>query len=91
MKIQGVLDREHAIAKAHIAAGRKDRALIALRQRKYQQSLMTKTDQQLENLEQLVCIRPFSGRVKEGSRIYVRGLGVNYRVLPRRDVRATWP
>jgi charged multivesicular body protein 6 len=59
-KIQGVLDREHAIAKAHIAAGRKDRALIALRQRKYQQSLMTKTDQQLENLEQLVSTIEFS-------------------------------
>ncbi|KAF5312918.1 hypothetical protein D9619_002989 [Psilocybe cf. subviscida] len=52
--------REHAIAKAHIAAGRKDRALIALRQRKYQQSLMTKTDQQLENLEQLVSTIEFS-------------------------------
>ncbi|KAF8973696.1 Snf7-domain-containing protein [Flammula alnicola] len=53
-KIQAVLDREHAIAKAQIAAGQKDRALIALRRRKYQQSLLTKTDQQLENLEQLV-------------------------------------
>jgi len=54
VQIQGVLDREQAIAKAHLEAGKKDRALIALRQRKYQQSLLTKTDQQLENLEQMV-------------------------------------
>jgi len=59
-KIQGVLDREHTIAKAQIAAGQKDRALIALRRRKYQQSLLTKTDEQMENLEQLVATIEFS-------------------------------
>jgi len=50
-----VLDREHEIAKAHLAAGQKDRAMTALRRRKYQQGLLLKTDNQLENLEQLVC------------------------------------
>jgi len=59
-KIQAVLDREHAIAKTQIVAGQKDRALIALRRRKYQQTLLTKTDQQLENLEQLVSTIEFS-------------------------------
>lgn len=49
-----MLDREHEIAKAHLATGQKDRAVIALRRRKYQQSLLLKTDSQLENLEQLV-------------------------------------
>jgi charged multivesicular body protein 6 len=49
-----VLDREHEIAKAHLATGQKDRAVIALRRRKYQQSLLLKTDSQMENLEQLV-------------------------------------
>lgn len=53
-----VLDREHDIAKVHLKAGQKDRAVIALRRRKYQQSLLTKTDGQLETLEQLV--RPVS-------------------------------
>jgi hypothetical protein len=52
-KIQVVLAREHEIAKVHLAAGRKDRALVALRQRKYQQSLLSKTDSHLETLEQL--------------------------------------
>ncbi|PBL01224.1 hypothetical protein ARMGADRAFT_1160449 [Armillaria gallica] len=59
-KIQVILDREHAIAKEHLAAGRKDRAVVALRRRKYQQSLLLKTDGQLENLEQLVASIEFS-------------------------------
>ncbi|KAG2350246.1 Snf7-domain-containing protein [Suillus weaverae] len=59
-KIQVVLDREHEIAKVHLATGQKDRAVIALRRRKYQQSLLLKTDSQLENLEQLVSTIEFS-------------------------------
>ncbi|KAL1951535.1 hypothetical protein VTO73DRAFT_684 [Trametes versicolor] len=59
-KIQAVLDREHEIAKQQLAAGRKDRALIALRKRKYQESLLVKTDAQLENLEKLVSTIEFS-------------------------------
>jgi len=59
-KIQVILDREQEIAKQHLAAGRKDRALIALRRRKYQGSLLAKTDGQLENLEQLVSTIEFS-------------------------------
>lgn len=59
-KIQVILDREHEIAKAHLATGQKDRAAIALRRRKYQQSLLLKTDSQLENLEQLVSTIEFS-------------------------------
>lgn len=51
-----MLDREHEIAKAHLATGQKDRAVIALRRRKYQQSLLLKTDSQLESLEQLVRV-----------------------------------
>jgi len=59
-KIQSVLDREHEIAKQQLAAGHKDRALIALRRRKYQEGLLVKTDGQLENLEQLVSTIEFS-------------------------------
>ncbi|KXN83925.1 Charged multivesicular body protein 6 [Leucoagaricus sp. SymC.cos] len=58
--IQQLLDREHAIAKTHLSAGQKDRAMIALRRRKYQESLLVKTDHQLENLEQLVSTIEFS-------------------------------
>ncbi|KAE9408210.1 hypothetical protein BT96DRAFT_1030723 [Gymnopus androsaceus JB14] len=58
--IQAILDREEAIAKQHLEAGRKDRALVALRRRKYQQGLLVKTDGQLENLQQLVSTIEFS-------------------------------
>ncbi|KAF7799245.1 hypothetical protein EIP86_010477 [Pleurotus ostreatoroseus] len=54
-KIQAVLDREQEIAKEQLKAGNKDKALLALRRRKYQESLLEKTDSQLENLENLVC------------------------------------
>ncbi|KAI0004220.1 Snf7 family [Russula compacta] len=59
-KIQVVLDREHEIAKQQLAAGHKDRALVALRRRKYQEGLLVKTDSQLEGLEQLVSTIEFS-------------------------------
>ncbi|KAI9445087.1 Snf7 family [Lactarius indigo] len=59
-KIQIILDREHEIAKQQLAAGHKDRALIALRRRKYQEGLLVKTDGQLESLEQLVSTIEFS-------------------------------
>lgn len=53
-QIQFILEREHQIAKSHLIAGDKDRALTALRRRKYQQSLLLRTDDQLAALEQLV-------------------------------------
>ncbi|TCD69947.1 Vacuolar protein sorting-associated protein 20 [Steccherinum ochraceum] len=59
-KIQGVLDREHEIAKQHLAAGQKDRAVFALRKRKYQETLLAKTYDQLESLEKLVSTIEFS-------------------------------
>ncbi|KAF5385418.1 hypothetical protein D9757_005380 [Collybiopsis confluens] len=59
-QLQAFLDREEAIAKQHLEAGHKDRALVALRRRKYQQSLLLKTDGQLENLQQLVSTIEFS-------------------------------
>jgi len=59
-KIQVILDREHEIAKQALKSGNKERALVALRRRKYQESLLSKTDSQLENLEQLVSTIEFS-------------------------------
>ncbi|KAI0257440.1 Snf7 family [Lactifluus subvellereus] len=59
-RIQVILDREHEIAKQQLAAGHKDRALVTLRKRKYQEGLLVKTDGQLESLEQLVSTIEFS-------------------------------
>ncbi|OCH94791.1 Snf7-domain-containing protein [Obba rivulosa] len=59
-KIQAVLDREYEIAKRQLAEGHKDRAVSTLRKRKYQESILHKTDAQLENLETLVSTIEFS-------------------------------
>jgi len=59
-KIQTVLDREQEIARQHVQAGNKVRALIALRRRKYQENLLVTTEGQLETLEQLVSTIEFS-------------------------------
>lgn len=46
-------DREIAIAKECLVRGQKDKALLALRRKKYQESLLAKTDAQLEQLQRL--------------------------------------
>ncbi|RVD81208.1 uncharacterized protein DFL_009082 [Arthrobotrys flagrans] len=52
-RIQVVLDREHEIARECLRNDQKDKALLALRKRKFQEQLLSKTDKQLEALEQL--------------------------------------
>lgn len=60
VRIQIVLDREQEIAKQALAAGNKTKALIALRQRKYQETILSQTDSQLETLQKLVASIEFS-------------------------------
>lgn len=59
-KIQVVTDREKQIAKECLARGEKDKALLALRRKKYQESLLDQTDAQLEQLERLTSSVEFS-------------------------------
>ena len=53
-QIEGILNREREIAREALQLGNKKRALTALRRRKYQESLLEKTDGQLETLQNLV-------------------------------------
>ncbi|KAI0124889.1 Snf7 family [Xylariales sp. AK1849] len=53
-RITVLTDKETSIAKQMLASGDKKRALLALRRKKYQESLLQKTDMQLEQLEQLM-------------------------------------
>ena len=55
-RIQLVSDRETDVARQCLTKGDKKRALLALRQKKYQEGLLEKTDDQLAILEQLVCV-----------------------------------
>ncbi|MCJ1296715.1 Vacuolar protein sorting-associated protein 20 [Xylographa carneopallida] len=52
-RITKLTDRETAIAKECLVRGQKSKALLALRRKKYQESLLAKTDLQLEQLQQL--------------------------------------
>ncbi|QKX56156.1 uncharacterized protein TRUGW13939_03256 [Talaromyces rugulosus] len=53
-RIAVLTDRETAVAKQCLARNDRTRALLALRRKKYQESLLAKTDSQLAQLEQLV-------------------------------------
>ena len=52
-RITLVTDRETAVARECLARGDKSKALLALRRKKFQETLLAKTDAQLETLEQL--------------------------------------
>ncbi|KAL8377744.1 hypothetical protein RB595_008435 [Gaeumannomyces hyphopodioides] len=53
-RITQLTDKETEIARRMLAQGDKKRALLALRRKKYQESLLSKTDAQLDQLEKLV-------------------------------------
>lgn len=59
-RITVLTDREREIAKEMLAKGDKPRALLALRRKKYQESLLSKTDAQLEQLEKLTSSVEFA-------------------------------
>lgn len=59
-RITVLTDRETAIAKEMLAKGDKSKALLALRRKKYQESLLSKTDAQLEQLEKLTSSVEFA-------------------------------
>lgn len=52
-RITLITDRETAVARECLARGDKPKALLALRRKKFQETLLAKTDAQLETLEQL--------------------------------------
>ncbi|KAL8898610.1 MAG: hypothetical protein Q9192_002002 [Flavoplaca navasiana] len=52
-RITVITDRETGIARECLARGERSKALLALRRKKFQESLLARTDAQLETLEQL--------------------------------------
>jgi len=53
-KITLNLERERQVAKDLLKEGKKDKAKLLLKKKRYQESLLTKTDDQLDTLEKLV-------------------------------------
>ncbi|KAG0274670.1 Vacuolar protein sorting-associated protein 20 [Linnemannia exigua] len=52
-RLEGVVEKELKLAKGHLAKGEKQRALLALRRKKFQESLLEKTVLQMTNLDEL--------------------------------------
>lgn len=59
-RVRIITARETAVAKQCLAKGDKQRALLALRRKKYQESLLAQTDSQLEQLEKLTSSVEFA-------------------------------
>lgn len=64
-RIAKLTDRETAIARECLARGQKSKALLALRRKKYQETLLAKTDLQLEQLQQLTSDIEFASVQKD--------------------------
>jgi charged multivesicular body protein 6 len=56
MQIDLVIENETKIAKKLISEGKKDKALLALKKKKYQEKLLDDLGQQLFNLEEMVFV-----------------------------------
>ena len=59
-RILGVLEKDRELARKLLKEGKKDRAKLLLRKKKFQEGLLEKTDGQLDNLERLVHDIEFS-------------------------------
>ena len=64
-RITKLTDRETEIARECLARGQRSKALLALRRKKYQESLLAKTDMQLEQLQQLTSDVEFASVQKD--------------------------
>ena len=64
-RITKLTDRETEIARECLAQGQRSKALLALRRKKYQESLLAKTDLQLEQLQQLTSDVEFASVQKD--------------------------
>merc|ERR1712083_871799 len=64
-KIETSLENDRELAKKLLKDGKKDRAKLLLRKKKYQEGLLTRTDGQLDNLERLAQDLEFAQVEKE--------------------------
>lgn len=78
-KVVAQLERDREVARKLLQEGKKDKAKLMLRKKKFQESLLDKTDGQLDNLERLVHDLEFAQVEQE----VVRGLEVGNAALKK--------
>ncbi|KAK7502925.1 hypothetical protein BaRGS_00005874 [Batillaria attramentaria] len=78
-KVLAQLERDREVARKLLQEGKKDKAKLMLRKKKFQETLLDKTDGQLDNLERLVHDLEFAQVEQE----VVRGLEVGNAALKK--------
>ncbi|XP_065181095.1 charged multivesicular body protein 6-like [Sycon ciliatum] len=59
-QIEGKLEKDRKVARDLLKAGKKDKALLLLKKKRYMEGLLTKTDNQMNNLEEMVQTLEFA-------------------------------
>ncbi|XP_077359572.1 charged multivesicular body protein 6 [Festucalex cinctus] len=83
------LDKERLLAKQLLKNGRKDKALLLLKKKRYQEQLLDKTDNQISNLERMVQDLEFAQiekKVIDGLRVGNESLKKMHEVMSIEEV-----
>eukprot|EP00123_Amoebidium_parasiticum_P015419 comp22962_c0_seq1/m.36459 comp22962_c0_seq1/g.36459 ORF comp22962_c0_seq1/g.36459 comp22962_c0_seq1/m.36459 type:complete len:256 (-) comp22962_c0_seq1:410-1177(-) len=65
MQLEGNIEREKELARQALAAGNKNKALLLLKKKRYQEGLLTQAEAQYANLDELVNSVEFAAMQKE--------------------------
>ncbi|XP_075296933.1 charged multivesicular body protein 6 [Opisthocomus hoazin] len=88
-RISGSLERERALARQLLGAGRKEKAMLLLKKKRYQEQLLDKTENQISNLERMVQDIEFTQiemKVIEGLKIGNECLNKMHQVMSIEEV-----
>ena len=88
-KLEGQMEKEREFAKQLLRDGKRDKAKLLLKKKKYTESLLEKTDGQLSNLEQLVDNIEYAQmevRVADGLRSGNEALSILHKIMSIEDV-----
>ncbi|XP_071948743.1 charged multivesicular body protein 6-A-like isoform X2 [Antedon mediterranea] len=88
-KIEQNLEKERSVAKQLLKNGKKDKAIVLLKKKRYQEQLLKNTDGQLENLEKMVDEIEFAQiemKVVEGLKVGNESLKKMHEIMSLEDV-----
>ncbi|XP_014676459.1 PREDICTED: charged multivesicular body protein 6-B-like [Priapulus caudatus] len=88
-KITVQLEKERLLAKSLLSSGKREKALLLLKKKRYQENLMSKTDSQIDNIERMVQDLEFAQievQVVEGLKTGNDALKTLHRLMSLEDV-----